>query len=215
MTIQYKWECLRTYFENKKVLDLGCVGHTYLKESTPDFFHGKIKKVASYLLGVDILDSDISKLNKLKYNVIQGDVQRLEKIDSFDVVFAGELIEHLANFHGFFVSIEKNLKEDGCLILTTPNAFFLLRMVLVFLNKKTARSDHTCFFDKTTLDNLLSMYGYQIVDMKYVKTVSISDIKNTKTILSFCFEMASYLLERIIPRIGYRDIVVVAKKNNG
>ena len=40
---------------------------------------------------------------------------------SFDLITAGDIVEHIGNLDGFFNSCFSNLKEDGSLLITTPN----------------------------------------------------------------------------------------------
>jgi 2-polyprenyl-3-methyl-5-hydroxy-6-metoxy-1,4-benzoquinol methylase len=53
--------------------------------------------------------------------------------ESFDIVFAGEVIEHLVDTSSFIGEILRILKPGGCAILTTPNlASFENRLRLLF-----------------------------------------------------------------------------------
>jgi len=110
----------------KAVLDLGCIRHSAefaLKDAT--WLHKRIKEVAKKTVGVDYLPREIEKINSAGYDVIFGDVTKPMNItEKFDVIVAGDLLEHLTNFEGFFNNCKTLLTDDGILIITTPNPFF-------------------------------------------------------------------------------------------
>ena len=59
---------------NKTVLDLGCIQHDVYEShiSTGQWLHKLIKGVASELVGVDLLEEDGKKLNKMGFNMFMG-----------------------------------------------------------------------------------------------------------------------------------------------
>jgi ubiquinone/menaquinone biosynthesis C-methylase UbiE len=60
--------------------------------------------------------------------VASGDAEHLAFTDdSFDVVLASEVVEHLWNPHGFFEEAYRILKHDGWLIIETPEGKDSLR----------------------------------------------------------------------------------------
>src|SRR6185295_17326915 len=81
---------------------------------------------------------------------------------TFDVVFAGELIEHLSNFAGFLATAHRHLGANGRLVLTTPNVFSLANIVYR-MTPGTVRTnrDHTCWFCADTISTLLRGRGFE------------------------------------------------------
>jgi 2-polyprenyl-3-methyl-5-hydroxy-6-metoxy-1,4-benzoquinol methylase len=51
--------------------------------------------VSKKVVGVDIQKEDVERLRKLGYEVVWGDVTTINLGKKFDVIVAGELIEHL------------------------------------------------------------------------------------------------------------------------
>jgi len=100
---------------DKKVLDLGCIQHSSeWATKDPNWLHKKLYDVASDVLGIDYLKPDVEKLKKLGYNIVYGDVTKpLQLGETFDVIIAGNLIEHLANFEGFFNNLRNWLSPGG------------------------------------------------------------------------------------------------------
>lgn len=93
----------------KKVLHLGFIQHHDLykkKMAEGDWLHEKINSVASYLVGVDYLQDDVTVIReKYGYEVYFADVTNIEDMrrvkdsigNTIDVVVCGELIEHVDN----------------------------------------------------------------------------------------------------------------------
>src|SRR5262249_12891589 len=111
----------------KKVLDMGCIRHNAdVAMADPNWLHAKIKARAQQVVGVDYLPEEIPKVNSHGYDVRYGDVtQPIDIHEKFDVIVAADLIEHLTNFDGFFKNCNHLLAENGVLIITTPNPFYV------------------------------------------------------------------------------------------
>jgi len=82
----------------KRVLDIGIVSHTLDYVAEEGWRHGRIVKRAAYCLGLDILREEIAKLKADGYNVRVADATSDEDLgERFDVVFIGDVIEHVDN----------------------------------------------------------------------------------------------------------------------
>ncbi len=94
-------------------MDLGCVRHDASFANNPNWLHNKIRNVAQNVVGIGFLARDVEKLRNLGYNIIYGDVTKpLNLSEQFDVIVAGDLIEHLSNFEGFFMNCTTFLKKE-------------------------------------------------------------------------------------------------------
>jgi 2-polyprenyl-3-methyl-5-hydroxy-6-metoxy-1,4-benzoquinol methylase len=128
--------------------------------------HDMICKEARYCLGVDIEKAELSKLREKGYNVKFADVEKMDLGKKFDVVVAGELIEHLSNPGSFVERTNLHLKKNGILILTTPNPLSFGIIYKKLLGKNVRVHDqHTCFFDAQTLGQLLNRYGFEVEEV--------------------------------------------------
>ncbi len=118
---------------------------------------------------------------------IKGDAQDFTLERKFDMVFAGEIVEHLYNPDGLIASCLLALRPGGHLVLTTPNlSCFYNRIFLLcgwspaayfpslryqvgnpFLPKTDGRfgvvADHKSVFTWKGLKELLGLYGVEIV----------------------------------------------------
>ena len=154
------------------VLDLGCIRHSALVALTdPRWLHGKIRDVAGRLIGIDYLGPDVERLRNEGYDIRCQDVTRpLELECSFDVIVAADLIEHLACFEAFFSNCDRLLKEDGILIITTPNPFYVDEFWFVALKGEYLMNpEHTCWIDPYSLSLLSARYGFAIEDARFIQ----------------------------------------------
>lgn len=113
----------------------------------------------------------------------------------FDVVVAGDIIEHLGSPGLFLRSARDLLKPDGKLILTTPNIYAFWSWFLYgVLGWAEPWPEHTCYFTPCSLRQMLDRYGWRIEEMR---TVSYDNTKRRFRILKAVPER----LERMKPCI--------------
>lgn len=156
------FELIEDYCRGKDVLDLGFVQHKLENTETEDWLHRRIKIVASNLIGVDYLESEVMEIRKRGYDAISADVTKPIELDAkFDVIFVGNLIEHLTNFEGLFVNFEQLLKPNGQVLIVTPNPFYSAQYFYSALkNDIIVNPEHTCWIDPVTLDQLARRYSF-------------------------------------------------------
>lgn len=81
----------------------------------------------------------------------------------FDVIFAGDLIEHLSNPGLFLASCKEHLAPGGRLVIVTPNCYNLFDMAgKITRFEPVVNHDHTCYFNVKTLRQLLAKNGWEI-----------------------------------------------------
>jgi len=88
---------------------------------------------------------------------------------TFDVVFAGEVIEHIFDDEQFLKNIHMHLKPGGVLVLTTPNLFFLPNRILFPFGIKPFfawQKFHYHTYDIRTLSDMVRQSGYEIKKIK-------------------------------------------------
>ncbi|MBI1883751.1 MAG: class I SAM-dependent methyltransferase [Chlamydiae bacterium] len=154
--------------KDKTILDLGCVDH-YVKQLQGSWMHRELKKRAKEVTGVDHLPEAIEQLQKMGYHVVCQDVEKLNLHQKFDIVVAGEIIEHLKNPGLFLEGVQNHLKEDGLLILTTPNPFSIAQFFKILKrNQIKVNVDHTTWFDPQTLQVLLTKNHFQVKEIYWL-----------------------------------------------
>jgi hypothetical protein len=132
--VQDRIELLSGLATGKRILHLGCCDHIPLlreKIASGRWLHGKLTRVASYCVGIDIdaaAVAEVRKLSKLD-NVFYGDITESDRIpaisgDVFDYVIFGEVLEHIGNpvsfLSGFLQNYRANVRE---IVITVPMLF--------------------------------------------------------------------------------------------
>src|SRR5438445_7281231 len=105
------------FVENKSVLDVAC-GRGY----GTHFISEKSKK----MIGVDIRSDyiEFARSNYVSHNLqfFENDATKINLTnDTFDVIISFETIEHLHDVDSFLKEIVRLLKNNGILLLSTPN----------------------------------------------------------------------------------------------
>ena len=83
------------FVRGRKVLDVGCMNHSVSASDDERWLHGHVVRNAASCLGLDILESDVAQLRARGFNMVCGDAITCDLGDTFDVIVAGELIEHV------------------------------------------------------------------------------------------------------------------------
>jgi len=149
-----------------KILDLGCF-NGYILE--------KINELGNYeLYGLDASTAAVEACQDKGLNVSLVDLESGIPFEdnTFDAVIGLEIIEHLADTDFFLNEINRVLKTNGKLILSTPNALSLPRriMTLFGINPYFEASfsfppnmaGHLRFFTPEILNGLLEVRNFKV-----------------------------------------------------
>jgi SAM-dependent methyltransferase len=83
--------------------------------------------------------------------------------DAFDVVWAGEVLEHVADVVGLLAEVRRVLRWGGRLLLTTP---WHGRIVVATDAHFDPRTDHLRFFSARTLRAVLGDAGFDQIEVR-------------------------------------------------
>ena len=189
------------------VLDVGFWGQGKKMESE-DWPHRLLKNKAKDIYGID-LEIDYEKIpadEKVKYFISAAEDFNLNM--KFDIVFAGDLIEHVINPGLFLDNAKKHLNENGRLILTTPNTFNLFLLAgKITRPEPPINPDHTFYFNRKTLGVLLDKCGWEVERFGFMYTLDY-DLKESfkKKFLNIIYKACSFFTPKY-----YETLVVVAK----
>lgn len=151
-----KW--FEVYRGNGRILDLGC-GTGYFLEEALDLkweAHGiEISQKARNLCR----EKGIQMVGSVLDEAIQSNMQ-------YDVITAFEVIEHLSHPEEEFKKLAELVRKGGMLYLTTPNFNSLNRRILNEKWDALCFPEHLSYFSKTSLDSLLSLYGFSRLSLK-------------------------------------------------
>lgn len=212
MLLKDKLDWIMPFVQGRKVLDLGCVRHTLDETEKPDWLHGQICKKARTVLGIDYLENAVAGLQKRGFNVICANVETMNIGDRFEVIVAGDLIEHLNNFGQFLDRIHAHLDDQGIALVTTPNPVNPLRFAsILFRGEAGANPEHTCWFTQQVLQQLVARYGLEISEIAYVDD-SYQYYKGWKW---WPFLAINWALVRIRHQFAETICVVMRKKQPG
>ncbi len=196
-SLRDRFEVVLPYLRGRSVLDLGCAS----RYGRPDWLHGLLADEVSDLVGLDINADTVAKLVADGYAAEVGDARDFDLHRTFDVVFAGELIEHLDDVRGFLTSVRRHLGPGGRLVLTTPNAFYVGNFVYRFGGHGQVHPEHTCWYCEDTLRHVLEANGYPDVEIRFTGHTSPTTARKLATF------SAQHLLP---PRLAYDTIIAVA-----
>jgi 2-polyprenyl-3-methyl-5-hydroxy-6-metoxy-1,4-benzoquinol methylase len=188
----------------KEVLDVGCRDGTISKIIENEGNHVEAVEISEY--SIKKAREKGLKVYDLNLNGYWAD--SIEK--KYDVVFAGEIIEHIFETSAFLQSVNKVLKSSGILILSTPNLASLGRRILLLLGKNPAtelstddgQAGHVRYFVFSSLRDVLRDNGFTLLEFT-------SDVVN----FSYGAAICSSKLAKLLPSLG-RSLIIKAVKND-
>ena len=189
----------------KVVLDIGC---------HEGYAGSDLIKNNNVVYGVDIVKDNVDRALSKGIKAIHLDITEDKPLpfedNFFDVIIAGEVIEHVLDTDHFMRKIYSKLKTGGLLVLSTPNLASLGRRLLLLLGKNpyceysleekvtgAEPAGHIRYFVKQDLVRFLKKHGFKVVTI-------VSDRFN----LGF---FSSKVLGVLFPGLGWRLIVKAVK----
>jgi SAM-dependent methyltransferase len=133
--------------------------------------HSALAETASELYGFDFDQEGIDVLAARGFtNLYRADLEKLDEVPldtTFDVIVAGEMIEHL-NSPGLFLNgIKRFMNERTKLVVTTVNAYSGMRFFVYGLrgdggSVEPVHPDHVAYYSYSTLKLLLERHGFHV-----------------------------------------------------
>jgi 2-polyprenyl-3-methyl-5-hydroxy-6-metoxy-1,4-benzoquinol methylase len=149
-----------------RVLDLGC---------GEGEFAAAIAAAGADVLAADIAAEPLRRARAahpgLELELLAQEGEWSLADSSFDFVWAGEVIEHVADTTGWLSEVRRVLRSGGRLLLTTPavGRAELLAAALsrrAFAERFDPRSDHLRHYSRATLTELISGFGFESIDVR-------------------------------------------------
>lgn len=149
-----------------RVLDVGC-GEGYFAAVLE---HAGVEVVAVDVVAEPLLRA-LRRHPDLDARLVEPEAPLPLEDSSFDVVWAGETIEHVADTSRWLSELRRVLRSGGVLLLTTPNHGWLSRLWLAlnaraFQARFDPRGDHLRFFTRAALADLLADFGFEDVTVR-------------------------------------------------
>ncbi len=146
------------YRRTNKLLDIGCGAGTLLTVA---------KQAGWDAEGVEVSIPTVEYLRKRGLNVFPGELERANfPAGRFDVVTAGELIEHVPDPSSLVAEVARILRPGGIFWATTPHSHGASGRVLKLRWSVVSPPEHLHLFSIRGLSGLLSRHGFQRVRVK-------------------------------------------------
>jgi 2-polyprenyl-3-methyl-5-hydroxy-6-metoxy-1,4-benzoquinol methylase len=188
------------HFAGRSVLDVGAGSGV----DRPDWMHALVAGVASEIIGVELDSALAARATARGFTVVVADAETMDLGRCFDVVWAGEVIEHLSNAGAFLDAARRHLRSGGLLVLTTPNAFAVANFVYRFGGRPRVNKGHTCWYDEVTLSQLLRRHGFSVVETSYVGHRTPGRMR----------AMVARAVRAVLPRhLAHNTLLVVAERS--
>jgi 2-polyprenyl-3-methyl-5-hydroxy-6-metoxy-1,4-benzoquinol methylase len=154
----------------ERVLDVGC---------GEGWFAVELARAGAAVVGIDVAEEPLRRARErgaglcpeLDLRLVDADGPWPVDDAGFDVVWAGETIEHVADTAGWLSQARRVLRPGGRLLLSTP-AHGRLRVLALALSRRAfeahfdPRADHLRFYTRSGLTQLLSEFGFQAVSVR-------------------------------------------------
>ncbi len=126
------------------------------------------------------------------------------KDNMFDCIVAGEVIEHLKKPEAFLVECNRTLKEEGRLILTTPNRQSMINRI----THSYEAPAHINLFNRKELVCLLKEKRFKIRKTKYFPYTEESNYGSRH---KWSFTLRN-LLHKILPNCLKENMAIIAER---
>lgn len=171
-------EFIKKMCVGKKVLHLGCTNYPFTEDSIQKnmLLHHELAKVAKTLHGFDFDRAGLDILAKAgAVNLHFADLEKLEEVEldeTFDVIIAGEMIEHLSNPGLFLRGIKRFMSDQTELVITTINAYSGMRFFIYGLRgrggeREPVHPDHVAYYSYKTLSEVINREKLEIKDFLF------------------------------------------------
>jgi SAM-dependent methyltransferase len=124
------------------------------------------------VVGLDLSPVAIDKFRQKGFDCIVCDIEKEGGVPlpsgSFDLIFASEVIEHVADTATFLSEMNRLVRPGGVLVLSTPNSAFWPYRILGILGRTPTEYQHpghVRFFSRRLLTNALVAAGFIVEKM--------------------------------------------------
>jgi len=148
--------------EGRRILDVGC---------GPGFFLKKCKEMGWETIGLEPSPLAAEYANKQGLNVINGELnlENLEKLGKFDVIYMHGVLEHLPNPKNSIQLCYEHLNSGGLFFTSVANDYNPFQMILKehleFDSWWSVPPEHINYFTPTSIQNLLESCNMEKISM--------------------------------------------------
>jgi hypothetical protein len=151
---------------------------------------------AARLVGLDVTAQGVDTARCRGYEAHQVDCTSASEVRAlgltpFDVVLAGEVIEHVDNPGGLLEAATELASRDGVLIVTTPNAHRLMDVFLAASRRELIHPDHVALHSPRTLSSMLERHDWEVVE--YLGYMNPRSARPSRTPQAFILQLGNDL----------------------
>ena len=222
-TKEYSGPAATDFFKQILIAAYNRIKNKYVKPTLLDIGSGigvmlrTADQVGYNPTGVE-LSSKLAEITKNNgFNVINKNVSEIETDFAYDTITMMDIIEHLVDPNMILKELGIKIKQDGELIVYTPNHNSLIVKISDIFFRLGIKSPvenvfactHTCFFTTKTLKKILEKSGYTILDTRHFNY----DISRPGQKVSFIAKMGVSAIEKIGNLTGFKGfrLVIYAK----
>lgn len=152
--------------EGARVLDVGC---------GEGRFTAALARAGREAVGIDVAQEPLRRAGAreagLDLRLVPAEGPWPLEDVSFDAVWAGEVIEHVADTAGWLSEVRRVLRSGGALVLSTPAHGPLTRLAVglserAFARRFDPRAEHLRFYTRRSLVGLLEDFGFEQIETR-------------------------------------------------
>tara|TARA_B100000242_G_scaffold294387_1_gene277033 strand:- start:1553 stop:2218 length:666 start_codon:yes stop_codon:yes gene_type:complete len=200
---------IKKLITNKNVLNIGCAGNVkyYLPNNKKEWHHYQFLQYANKLIGVDIDKESIEYANKYGFTIENQNIENMKLKTSFDIIILIDVIEHLnAPVIAIENLVNNHLKDDGLLIISTPNGSSFTNFIRAIFNMNlNVFYDHTQIYYPEHFQVICNRLGIKLKNILFfdffAKGKLITKFKNLIFIIISIF----------FPRLSSSFLIIITK----
>ncbi len=167
----------------ERVLDLGCGEGRFAAE---------LQRAGAEVLAVDVAEEPLRRARSanpaLELSLVAPEGGWELPDAGFDVVWAGEVIEHVADTAGWLSELRRVLRPRGTLLLSTPahGRAELMRLALLARARQQQldpRGDHLRFYTAAALRALVADFGFEQIEVDTLGSAFDGALRGGRTLL--------------------------------
>ena len=189
-----------TSLADKPGLEVGCATGEFCQVAEK---HGA--RMTGLDLSLHAIQEARQRFSKIQF--IAGDIEAAKGSGPYDLIFAFELIEHVLSPRGFLQSARALLRNDGILVLTTPNYACGKRVGAARWFGFNTSFEHLYFLDPESLGALAEQSGLAVVDWLTDRTTGLVPAPSARPVQHAARDCA----KKVLDSVGLLDLARSAK----
>jgi 2-polyprenyl-3-methyl-5-hydroxy-6-metoxy-1,4-benzoquinol methylase len=200
-----------------RILDVGCSNGRFIEVATQNGIDA---------WGLELSENAIAAAtSNIRGRIYHGDANNIESLgmEKFDIITAFDLIEHLFDPFSFLNNLRKIITKNGLIVITTPDASSLPRMLMAKNWPMLQPYQHTILLSRKAVKLLMQKTNYDNVSVAGTKKVFTLDylfgqLKGPNPNLSHIYNRFKNVVPRFLKenkiQVNIGEMMVVASPNH-